>query len=241
MTPIQANKLPFPDRLVDQVIEGDCLDILSDMPDNSVDVILTDPPWPDTQVNFAADPVKLFAQFARQAARLTERLIVILGCDTDPRFLGSVPPGLPFFRICWLRRIPCSYRGSLMYGADVAYVFGHRKTNAINRVIGGESTAVLQRDQGYNPHPTRRHIEHMSWLVRHLSRPGQLILDPFCGSGTTLVAAKRANRRYCGIDNVKEYVEYSRLRLSRETTLFDGQGCSNSQSAETLFTETSTE
>lgn len=237
----QANKLSFPDRLVDQVIEGDCLEILSDLPDRSVDVILTDPPWPDTQVNFAADPVKLFAQFARQAARLTERLIVVLGCDTDIRFLASVPESLPFFRICWLRRIPCSYRGSLMYAADVAYVFGHRKTNAINRVIGGESTAVLQRDQDPNPHPTRRHLEHMSWLVRHLSRTGQLILDPFCGSGTTLVAAKRANRRYCGIDIVREYVEYSRLRLSRETTLFDGQGRSNSQPAETLFTETSTE
>lgn len=239
MTPIQANKLPFPDHLVDQVVEADCLEILSSLPDCSVDVILTDPPWPDTQVQFAADPVKLFARFALQAARLTERLIVVLGCDTDPRFLAPVPAKLPFFRVCWLRRVPCSYRGSLMYGADVAYVFGHRKTNAINRVIGGESTAVLQRDNNpENPHPTRRHIEHMSWLVRHLSRPGQLILDPFCGSGSTLVAAKRANRRYCGIDTDKEYVEYSRLRLSRETTLFDGQGSPNSQPAKTLFTET---
>lgn len=241
MTPIQANKLAFPDNLVDQVIEGDCLEILSDLPDGSVDVILTDPPWPGTSVKFCEDEWRLFTQFAQQAARLTDRLIVVLGCDTDIRFLASVPESLPFFRVCWLRRVPCSYRGTLLYGADVAYIFGHRRTSDINRCIGGESTAVLQRDQDNNPHPTRRHIEHMSWLVRHLSRPGQLILDPFCGSGTTLVAAKRANRRYCGIDNVREYVEYSRLRLSRETTLFDGQGRSNSQSAETLFTETSTE
>lgn len=239
MTPIQANKLPFPDHLVDQVVQGDSTQILSGLPDCCVDVILTDPPWPNTTVKFTRDPVQLFAQFAQQAARLTERLIVILGCDTDIRFLASVPAELPFFRVCWLRRVPCSYRGSLMYGADVAYVFGHRRTNLVNRVIGGESTAVLQRDYDReNPHPTKRHIEHMSWLVRHLSRPWDLILDPFCGSGTTLVAAKRANRRYCGIDTEMEYVEYSRLRLSRETTLFDEHGRSNSQPTESLFTET---
>jgi site-specific DNA-methyltransferase (adenine-specific) len=219
------NKLLFPAEFINQVIEGDCLDILSGLPDRSVDVILTDPPWPGTDVSFSPDPVKLFADFAVHAARLTTRLIVVLGCDTDIRFLSSVPCSLPFFRVCWLRRIPCRYRGSLMYGSDVVYVFGHRKTNGTNKVMGGESTAVLQRDHDdENPHPTRRHIEHMSWLVRFFSRPRQLILDPFCGSGTTLVAAKRANRLYCGIDIEKQFVEYSRLRLSREKTLWDGQG-----------------
>lgn len=239
MTPIQVNNLPFPESLVNQVILGDCLEVLSTVPDRSVDVIITDPPWPGTTVEFTADPVQLFAQFAQEAARLTGRLIVILGCDTDPRLFALVPPALPFFRVCWLRRIPCSYRGTLMYGADVAYVFGHRRTNAVNRVMGGESTAVLQRDYDReNPHPTKRHLEHMSWLVRHFSRPRQLILDPFCGSGTTLVAAKRANRRYCGIDLDAEYVEYSLLRMSREKTLFDEQGRSNPQSTGALFTET---
>ena len=198
---------------------------------------MTDPPWPGTTVQFSDDPVKLFAQFAREAARLTERLVVVLGCDTDPRLLEYVPVELPFFRVCWLRRVPCSYRGSLMYGADVAYVFGHRRTNSVNRVVGGESTAVIQLDRDReNPHPTKRHLHHMSWLVRHLSCPGQLILDPFCGSGSTLVAAKRAGRRYCGIEIVEKYVEYSRLRLNREKTLFDEQGCSDTKPACTLFT-----
>jgi len=234
---IPGNKLSFPKNMVNQVIEGDCLDILYKLPDCSVDVIITDPPWPNTAVKLADDPVHLFAEFAKDAARLTDRLVVILGCDTDPRFLKHVPLKLPFFRVCWLRRVPCSYRGSLMYGADVAYVFGHRKTNGVNRVVGGEATAVIQLDRDpENPHPTKRHLHHMSWLVRHLTRPGQLILDPFCGSGSTLVAAKRANRRFCGIDNVTKYVEYSRLRLSREKTLFDEQGRSDTQSTGTLFT-----
>jgi hypothetical protein len=198
------------------------LPVLAGFPEGSVPLILTDPPWPNCDICFCDDPAGTFAAFAFQAARISGRLIVVLGCDTDVRFLSTVPKSLPFFRLCWLRRIPGSYRGSLFYSADVAYVFGHQALNGTDRVIGGESTAVLQKDRDDdNPHPTRRHIEHMSWLVRKFSRPGDLVLDPFCGSGSTLVAAKRAGRPYCGIDKEKEYCDFAELRLSEATTFFD--------------------
>lgn len=212
----------FPDWLLNRVILGDCLHVLPDIPDKSIPVIITDPPWPGTDVTFDVDAVPLFIRFARQAARITDRLIVILGCDTDPRFLRHIPAALSFFRVCWLRRIPSSYRGSLLYSADIAYVFGHAKLNGVDRVMGGEWTAVLQRDRdNENTHPTRRHIEHMSWLVRTFSRPGDLILDPFAGSGSTLVAAKRAGRPYCGIEINATYADYAVQRLQRETSLFE--------------------
>lgn len=207
---------------MNKVVLEDSIQFLESLPAGCVDVIITDPPWPDCKVQFTRDPQQLFADFAARAAALTERLIVVLGCDTDPRFLSVVPRALPFFRVCWLRRIPGSYRGSLFYSADVAYVFGHRRLNGTDRVIGGECTGVMQRDrEPTNPHPTRRHIDHMSWLVRKFSRPGELILDPFCGSGSTLVAALRSGRRYCGVDIHQGYVEYTRDRLEREKGLFD--------------------
>ena len=49
-----------------------------------------------------------------------------------------------------------------------------------------------------------------------LSNPGDTILDPFCGSGTTLLAAREAKRNYVGIDIVAEYVEMARSRLHSE-------------------------
>lgn len=212
----------FPRQLLNQVVQGEAIDILRSLPTGSVPVIITDPPWPNCDVSFTADPYQLFADFAVEAARLTERLIVVLGCDTDPRFIATVPAVLPFFRVVWLRRIPGSYRGSLFYSADVAYIFGHRRLNGTDRVIGGESTAVLQKDNDpYSNHPTRRHLEHMSWLVRKFSRPGDIILDPFCGSGSTLVAAKRAGRNYCGFDIEAKYIEYAKIRLEAEQNLFD--------------------
>lgn len=209
-------------RYRNQVIRGDALEVLPQLPDRSIDAVITDPVWPDTCLNLpGGDRVyDLWTQTVKEIARLTDRLVVILGCDTDIRFLATVPETLPFFRVCWLRRVPCSYRGPLLYGADIAYVFVARWLNGTDRVIGGESTAVVQTDKDPdNPHPCKRHLHHMSWLVRVFTRPGQLVLDPFCGSGSTLVAAKLAGRDYCGIDIVPEYVSYSQKRLN-EPDLF---------------------
>lgn len=52
-----------------------------------------------------------------------------------------------------------------------------------------------------------------SWFIRLFTKPGDLVLDPFVGSGTTCVAAKRLGRRYTGIDAVKEYCQLARKRL----------------------------
>jgi site-specific DNA-methyltransferase (adenine-specific) len=55
-------------------------------------------------------------------------------------------------------------------------------------------------------------------LIKLLSRPNDIVLDPFIGSGTTAVAAKELNRRYIGIDINKEYCEYAKKRLKNTET-----------------------
>jgi site-specific DNA-methyltransferase (adenine-specific) len=64
-----------------------------------------------------------------------------------------------------------------------------------------------------NKHPTVKPLKLMSYLVTLGSRPGDIVLDPFCGSGTTCVAAKTLKRKYIGIDQDKQWVEVSRQRL----------------------------
>jgi site-specific DNA-methyltransferase (adenine-specific) len=60
----------------------------------------------------------------------------------------------------------------------------------------------------------------MQTLIELTSIEGQLVLDPFCGSGSTLVAAKNLNREYLGFDISKEYVDIANQRLTAELQLF---------------------
>ncbi len=100
--------------------------------------------------------------------------------------------------------------------------------NALNHGVGGYNEAAVLRylDQpdnvmpvGYQPgegglHPTQKPIRLMSCLIEMTTKEGQLVLDPFAGSGTTLVAAKQLGRRYLGFEISGKHVETCQKRLS---------------------------
>lgn len=65
-----------------------------------------------------------------------------------------------------------------------------------------------------NHHPTVKPLKLMSYLITLGSRPGDLILDPFVGSGTTCIAAKELKRNFIGIEREQEYVEIAEARLA---------------------------
>src|SRR5690554_5084088 len=64
----------------------------------------------------------------------------------------------------------------------------------------------------HNNHPTVKPTDLMAWLVRLVTPPGGTVLDPFAGSGSTLVAAKREGFDYIGIEREAEYIEIARAR-----------------------------
>jgi site-specific DNA-methyltransferase (adenine-specific) len=66
-----------------------------------------------------------------------------------------------------------------------------------------------------NHHPTVKPIALMRWLVRLVTPAGGLVLDPFVGSGTTLVAAQQEYCRAIGVDQEAEYCEIAARRLSQ--------------------------
>lgn len=70
-----------------------------------------------------------------------------------------------------------------------------------------------------NLHPTEKPIALMRYLVETYSNSGDLILDPFAGSGTTLVAAQQLGRHYIGCDLSAEYVELAKKRLELPFTV----------------------
>jgi site-specific DNA-methyltransferase (adenine-specific) len=62
-------------------------------------------------------------------------------------------------------------------------------------------------------HPCPKALTEMRFLVEHLSQPGDIILDPFCGIGSTLVAAAQLGRRYVGCDLWPDYCRVAMWRL----------------------------
>jgi site-specific DNA-methyltransferase (adenine-specific) len=65
-------------------------------------------------------------------------------------------------------------------------------------------------------HPSQKPLALMQCLIELTTQEGQLVLDPFCGSGSTLVAAKRCNRKYLGFEANQEYATIAEERLALE-------------------------
>ena len=81
---------------------------------------------------------------------------------------------------------------------------------------------ATRKEKGdYNNHPTVKPVSLMSYLVKIYAAEETVVLDPFCGSGTTGVACIKENRDFVGIDMAEEYVEISNKRCeeANETTI----------------------
>lgn len=203
-----------------RIYHGDCREILPSL--EAVESIITDPVWPDaTAFPTIEDPGRLLGE-ALEAAPEADRLVVHLGVDTDPRFLEAVGRvRWPFFRVCWLRYARPSYKGRLLNGSEVAYVFGEppaANTGHTRMLIPGESgtdgeKVCTDATRRLEWHPCPRRLSHVNWLVRNFG--GESVLDPFMGAGTTLLAAKEQGVRGIGIEMEEEYCEKAALRLGQ--------------------------
>ncbi|MGY0788060.1 DNA-methyltransferase [Azospirillum argentinense] len=80
------------------------------------------------------------------------------------------------------------------------------------RATSGEKDRYLPPGM-INTHPTVKPVELLRWLVRLVSVPGGMVLDPFMGSGTTGVACMLEDRKFVGIDMSDEYVEIAQHRI----------------------------
>jgi hypothetical protein len=183
-------------------------------------VIITDPVWPNCPPELlerfgCADPEATLTRLLEVAH--ARRVIIWLGVNSDPRFLRAVPARWPFIRVCWLRYVIPSYQGTVLNSGTVAYVYGSPERPEGARCAPGEcSDAGARWNEVDGEHPSPRKIEHALWLVRWFTRPGDTVIDPFAGSGTTGVAAMRLGRDFIGIEHDRDFAELARSRLVAE-------------------------
>jgi DNA modification methylase len=99
--------------------------------------------------------------------------------------------------------------------------------------IGGNNPRNRTNIAKLNHHPTVKPLKLMAYLVTLGSRAGDVVLDPFLGSGTTALAAHQLNRQFIGIEREGEYVEIARARLAAlpktQPNLFGENQCSTSK------------
>jgi DNA modification methylase len=221
-------------------------DVLASLADRSVDCVITDPPFDakthrearsnstkngvsgkgsraisgGSTVKFASlTHVEQISQFA-EMGRLTRGWVVSnVATDTAFRFeVEGPPPGLRLLRVgVWVKTNPMpgmSGDRPAMGWEAIAYL--HREDTKPAWNGGGRAANyVLATSQG-SGHPTQKPLVMVSDWVRLFSNPGDLILDPYAGSGTTLRAAKNEGRRAIGVEMDERYCEMAALRLSQD-------------------------
>ncbi len=184
------------------------------------DVIITDPVWPNNSVQEFQfiKPYQLFEEFTAAIPESVKRAAIHLGCDSNPNILNPMP--LPFFRVAWLELVHPHYKGRLMYGSDVAYLYGEPpKSKSGQHIIPGRYTDTSSNGK-QTKHPCPRKLNHVKWLIKWWTEENDIILDPFMGSGTTLLAAKMLGRKAVGIEIDKNYCDMAIERLTQTEMQF---------------------
>jgi site-specific DNA-methyltransferase (adenine-specific) len=208
------------------IYHGDCREVLPTL--GPVDHVMTDPPYSDDThegarsdvgvklVDFAstsADAVReaLEAVNARRWAVLTVDWQHVLPLKQQP------PNGWRFVRHgAWIKPngMPQLTGDRPAQGWEAVAVF-HADVKGRMRWNGGGHPAVWLHCKVNGQHPTAKPEALLIDWVSAFTDEGDLVLDPFMGSGTTLVAAKRLGRRAIGIEREEKYCEVAAKRLAQ--------------------------
>ena len=111
---------------------------------------------------------------------------------------------------------------SQFYMKNCEYVIFCRKGKAkyINKMGDSKTVHEYNNILGNKVHPTEKPISLMEMYIENSTNIGDIVLDPFVGSGTTAIAAKNLNRKYIGFEIDKSYFDTAQKRIQDAQTLF---------------------
>jgi len=216
----------WPDDYINKIICGDCIEVMKGIPDGAVDLVLTDPPYGidgasggqarDDNKRYDGDCFPDTPEYIRQVVRpvidecikIASRVIVTPGTRNlmlypQPKDIGCMWSPAASRRTSWGFN---TFQPVLYYGKDP-------RAGLCSTPTGKQITKRSDK----NGHPCPKPIEFVRWLVdKGSTAETDIILDPFCGSGTTCVAAKQLGREYIGIEINPDYCKIAEDRLRQE-------------------------
>jgi len=192
------------------IYHGDCREVLPIL--EPVDLVLTDPPYGFRKAEWDSAFVMPWDSFTN----FTQVLAVMPGIwnlPACPREIGPL-----HYRWCIVAHlINGMTRGCIGFGNWIPCLVWTTDETSAYAVDGDIRDFAVGTDEKPD-HPSPKPFNVMRWFAQRL--PGELICDPFMGSGTTLRAAKDLGRRAIGIEIEEKYCEIAAKRLSQEVLEF---------------------
>ena len=202
------------------VLQGDCIEVMRQLRSCCVNFVLTDPPYlahycsrDGRKVTNDGDDAWLKPAFAEifRVLRRDSFCVSFYGWHQADKFITAWREA--GFRLAghltFTKRYPSTER-FLRYHHENAYLLAKGNPAQPAQRIPD----VLEwKYSGNRLHPTQKPLCVLTPLIQSFSRPGDVVLDPFCGSGSTLLAAKLQRRRFIGIELDRSYYDVARERL----------------------------
>jgi len=229
-----VKKEEIPKEWIDNIINIDCIKGLKKIPENSVHLLLTDPPYgiskelncknqrlgTTAKLNFNfGDWDKFNIEWAKEAIKKTKGWAVIFCAKKDIGKYWELLEKEKFIAIdslVWHKPDPVPLNGKTKFlNAWESAVIGKKNSATFNGYCQ-HNILKYQAPKGKNRiHPTQKPIGLFQELIKLLTNEGDIILDPFMGSGTTAVASKQLNRQFIGFEIDKNHHKESINRLNQ--------------------------
>tara|TARA_R110000737_G_scaffold234779_1_gene247671 strand:+ start:329 stop:1006 length:678 start_codon:yes stop_codon:yes gene_type:complete len=216
--------------------KGDCLEVMKKIESNSVDCLITDPPYavitggknngknhkrPKGILNENSElmgNIPPFNDWLKEVYRVMKNKSHGY-CMTNTKNLIKMSQeienvGFKIHNFLVWQKNNCT--PSQYYMKNCEYTIFFRKGNAkyINDIGGSKTVHSFNNIIGNKEHPTQKPVDLMEFYVRNSTKENEIVLDPFMGSGTTGVAAKQTNRNFIGIEQDEKYFNIANERIN---------------------------
>jgi site-specific DNA-methyltransferase (adenine-specific) len=195
--------------------------VLRTIDNESVDLVLTDPPYvtryrsKDGRIIINDDRADWLVPAYEQMYRVLRPdsfCITFYGWPTVDLFFAAFRSAgfRPVGHLCFVKDYPSNV-GYLRAQHEQAYLLAKGRPPKAPWMRRFSDVRDWEYS-GNHFHPTQKAVSILEPLVETFSNPGDVVLDPFCGSGSTLLAAEHLGRRFIGIDIEEQYVKVCRAR-----------------------------
>ncbi len=244
------------DKYTNQIIQGDCLELFKDIPDNSVDMTFADPPFNLNKKYTSYKDSLEFQEYLNWSEKWISEMVRVTK-PTGSIFVHNIPKWLTFYstflnKYAYFRHwiawdAPTSPMGKSLQPAHYGILFyskkekgtkiyelryphkRDRKQGFLLKDYGGKKDKLhpfgplisdvwtdihrIKHNKKRDPHPCQLPIHLLDRIILLTTDENDIVLDPFSGTGTTAISAKRLGRRFIGFELDAEYVKISKQKL----------------------------